>query len=79
MPSLAQNIRQGNSLISGTEEELRPYFGDAWRDKRPFNWEQEFKDIMAVGGFNVVMSWTQSNIFPSPWSGSWLEGRLLSN
>jgi type I restriction-modification system DNA methylase subunit len=55
LPSLASNICQGNSLISGTEEELRPYFGDAWRDKKPFNWEREFKDIMAQGGFDVVI------------------------
>jgi len=55
LPSLAQNIRQGNSLISGTEEELRLYFGDAWREKKPFTWEQEFKDIMAAGGFDVVI------------------------
>jgi SAM-dependent methyltransferase len=55
LPSLASNIRQGNSLISGTEEELRPYFGDAWREKKPFNWEQEFDSIMAGGGFDVVI------------------------
>lgn len=55
LPYLSNNIRQGNSLISGTEEELRGYFGDSWRDKKPFNWEQEFKDIMAQGGFDVVI------------------------
>jgi len=55
LPSLADSIRQGNSLISGTEEELRKYFGDNWREKKPFNWEQEFEDIMAQGGFNVVI------------------------
>lgn len=55
LPSLADNIRQGNSLISGTEEELKKYFGDSWRDKKPFNWEQEFKDIMSQGGFDVVI------------------------
>jgi len=55
LPSLADNIRQGNSLISGTEEELRKYFGDNWREKKPFNWEQEFEDIMARGGFDVVI------------------------
>jgi len=55
LPSLADNIRQGNSLISGTEEELKKYFGDNWREKKPFNWEQEFKDIMAQGGFDVVI------------------------
>jgi len=55
LPSLADNIRQGNSLISGTEEELKGYFGDNWREKKPFNWEQEFKDIVAQGGFDVVI------------------------
>jgi len=55
LPSLADNIRQGNSLVSGTEEELRSYFGDNWQEKKPFNWEQEFKDIMAKGGFDVVI------------------------
>ncbi len=42
LPSLKDNIRQGNSLISGTEEELKKYFGDSWREKKAFNWEQEF-------------------------------------
>jgi len=55
LPSLADNIRQGNSLISGTEEELKGYFGDSWWEKKPFNWEQEFEDIMAQGGFDVVI------------------------
>jgi hypothetical protein len=30
LPSLERNIVRGNSLISGSEEELRPYFGDGW-------------------------------------------------
>jgi len=55
LPSLADNIRQGNSLISGREEELKKYFGNNWRDKKPFNWEEEFKDLMAQGGFDVVI------------------------
>jgi hypothetical protein len=46
LPSLAENVRQGNSLISGTEEELRGYFGDNWRAKKPFNWEQEFPRVL---------------------------------
>ena len=52
---LNENIKVGNSLISGTEEELRKYFGDDWEDKKPFNWEKEFKDIMANGRFDVVI------------------------
>lgn len=55
LPSLADSIRQGNSLISGTEEELRSYFGDNWQEKKPFNWDQEFEGIVANGGFDVVI------------------------
>ena len=55
LPSLADNIRQGNSLISGTEEELRTYFGDNWREKKPFNWEQEFENIVVDGAFDVII------------------------
>ena len=55
LPSLANNIRQGNSLISGTEDELQSYFGDSWQKKNPFSWKQEFEDIMANGGFDVVI------------------------
>ena len=52
---LNENIKVGNSLISGSEAELRPYFGDAWHDKRPFDWQQEFRDIRARGGFDIVI------------------------
>jgi len=55
LPPLTDNIKRGNSLISGTDEELKGYFGDNWRDKHPFNWDYEFKDIMANGGFDVVI------------------------
>ncbi len=55
LPGLKDNIKQGNSLISGTEEDLKKYFGNNWKDKKAFNWEQEFKDIMDNGGFNVVI------------------------
>ncbi|MFC1937684.1 Eco57I restriction-modification methylase domain-containing protein [Chloroflexota bacterium] len=55
LPYLDDNIREGNSLISGNEKELKKYFGDSWREKKPFNWEQEFEDIMAKGGFDVVI------------------------
>ena len=49
LPSLVDNIRQGNSLISGTEEELKGYFGDNWREKEPFNWELEFSQVFNQG------------------------------
>jgi len=55
LPPLADNIRRGNSLISGTDEELRRYFGEMWEEKHRFNWEEEFRDIMKDGGFDVVI------------------------
>ncbi len=55
LPFISDNIRQGNSLISGTPEELKGYFGDGYKAKKPFTWEQEFPDIMKNGGFDVVI------------------------
>jgi type I restriction-modification system DNA methylase subunit len=55
LPPLTDNIKRGNSLISGTEKELKPYFGKDWKEKSPFCWEDEFKDIMTGGGFDVVV------------------------
>jgi len=52
---LENNIQRGNSLISGTEEELKNYFGKNWKDKEPFNWEDKFPNIMSNGGFDVVL------------------------
>jgi len=55
LPDLVNYIRQGNSLISGSEDVLKRYFGNKWREKKPFNWEQQFTDIMADGGFDVII------------------------
>lgn len=52
---LNENIKVGNSLISGTEEELRRYFGEKWQNKKRFNWDEEFLDVMANGRFDVVV------------------------
>ncbi len=52
---LNENVKVGNSLISGTEEELKKYFGDSWQEQNPFNWRQEFPEIMANGGFDIVI------------------------
>ncbi|MBU2617486.1 MAG: N-6 DNA methylase [Euryarchaeota archaeon] len=52
---LENNIACGNSLISGTEDELKQYFGDDWEEKRPFDWEEEFKDNFNKGGFDAVV------------------------
>jgi hypothetical protein len=55
LPELAGNIKVGNSLISGGEAQLSPFFGHAWREKHPFNWEEQFPGVMAEGGFDVVI------------------------
>jgi type I restriction-modification system DNA methylase subunit len=52
---LNENIKVGNSLISGSEQELRHYFGDKWTEKKPFNWEKEFPQILGDGRFDVVI------------------------
>jgi len=55
LPPLANNIQCGDSLISGTDEDLYAFFGEGWQDKKPFNWEERFNDIMQNGGFDVVI------------------------
>ncbi len=47
LPNLGSNIKNGNSLISGTDEELAKYFGKNYRDKQPFNWEEEFPEVFS--------------------------------
>ncbi|HEX9075774.1 MAG TPA: N-6 DNA methylase, partial [Anaerolineae bacterium] len=54
LPKLV-NIRQGDSLISGTPKELEGFFGADWEKKNPFNWEREFSKAMADGGFDVII------------------------
>lgn len=57
LPGLDKNIRQGNSLISGTDDELKKYFGKNYRDKKPFNWEEEFPEVFnrPNPGFDVII------------------------
>lgn len=52
---LEETNKSGDSLISGTEEELMKYFGDNWQEKRPFNWEIEFPEVFKQGGFNGII------------------------
>lgn len=57
LPKLDKNIKNGNSLISGSDEELKRYFGDNYRDKKPFNWEEEFPEVFNRDnpGFDVII------------------------
>ncbi len=56
LPMLNRNIRCGNSLISGDVLELKKYFGETWYQKKPINWNEDFKDIMNnEGGLDVII------------------------
>ena len=55
LPSLADNVKRGNSLISGDSEKLRPFFGDSWEERLPFEWSQEFKRVLDRGGFDIII------------------------
>ncbi len=55
LPYLTDHIKCGNSLISGTDEELKKAFGKDYRDKKPFNWQEEFSDVFKQGGFDVII------------------------
>ncbi len=56
LPMLDRNIRCGNSLISGDILELKEYFGEEWYKVEPFNWMEEFREIMVQeGGFDAVI------------------------
>lgn len=50
-----ENVKVGNSLISGDEKELKGYFGKDWKEKKPFNWEEKFPQVFAQGGFDVII------------------------
>lgn len=50
-----KNVRVGNSLISGKDAELKKYFGKNWQEKQPFQWEEQFSDVFAQGGFDVII------------------------
>jgi len=61
---MLENIRCGDSLISGPPEELQAAFGPDWKEKKPFNWEKEFPEVFAPspvsgegrgGGFDVIV------------------------
>ncbi|MFA6306625.1 MAG: TaqI-like C-terminal specificity domain-containing protein [Patescibacteria group bacterium] len=55
LPNLAHNIENGNSLISGKEEELKKYFGENYKEKKPFNWQKKFEPVFKQGGFDVII------------------------
>ena len=55
LPTLQHNLRMGNSLVSGSPEDLKGYFGENYRDQKPFDYREEFKDVFANDGFDAVI------------------------
>lgn len=59
LPSLAKNIRCGNSLISYDIFDQQTLFGDAEKERiNPFDWYSKatgFGDIMEQGGFDIAI------------------------
>jgi len=55
LPYMGDHIKTGNSIISGSAEKMMEYFGENWREKKPFNWEKEFPEVFAQGGFDVII------------------------
>lgn len=55
LPTLQHNLRVGNSLVSGSAETLDKYFGEKWREQKPFNFQEEFDDVFNQGGFDVII------------------------
>jgi len=55
LPFLGDNIKQGNSLVSGTDEELEKYLCTGWKNQHAFNWQDKFAGVMDKGGFDIVI------------------------
>jgi len=56
LPSLAKNIKCGNSLIGTDFTSQSEMFSDAARHQvNPFDWDIEFEEIIKRGGFDVVI------------------------
>ncbi len=70
LPDLGNNIKCGNSLIGPDyfEAQLLPD-EEEMRRVNPFDWEAEFAEAMAAGGFDAVIG-------NPPWGGSFSEREL---
>ena len=51
---LEETNKIGNSLISGTKDELMEFFEEI-EEKRPFIWKEEFSDVFEKGGFDILV------------------------
>jgi len=54
LPTLDENIKDGNSLIDTDFYDGQLDFGDDKKIK-PFNWQKGFPEVFKQGGFDVVI------------------------
>jgi type I restriction-modification system DNA methylase subunit len=54
LPTLEQNIKNGNSLINTDFYDSTIDFGEQ-RKAKPFNWEQSFPNVFKQKGFDIVL------------------------
>jgi type I restriction-modification system DNA methylase subunit len=52
---LGVNVRIGNSLLSGSEPQLKRLSPEKLESLRTFDWKSEFTEIFSNGGFDVVL------------------------
>ena len=55
LPFMGDHIKTGNSIVSGTVEEMMEFFGKNWQEKKPFKWNEEFPEVFEQGGFDVII------------------------
>lgn len=55
LPDLNFNVRCGNSLVGPDISDYMMLTPNEEADLRPFNWTKAFPDVMAKGGFHVVI------------------------
>jgi type I restriction-modification system DNA methylase subunit len=55
LPMLQDNLVVRNSLIHGSADELRPFFGDDWGKKQRLDFGESFPVVAAEGGFDVIV------------------------
>lgn len=55
LPMLQDNLVVRNSLIHGPADELRPFFGNDWGEKKRLDFAQTFPAVAKEGGFDVII------------------------
>ena len=74
LPKLSRNIQEGNSLISGSEKELKKYFGREWKDKKPFEWEGNF-DVV-IGNPPYIKEYVEKLAFDGLHDSPYYQGKM---